>query len=390
MKTPARRGRRTVVFLVALLAPMASWAQAQSPAVLHAPPQHDSLAARLQWARSTAGGATYTDGVWIGYSIQRYMHEDSHIGNFDSRNRHRPTLDQILRGESVPAPSAEAIREQQMLDAARRALRADGKDEQSREKVLKDVAILFRVPPRVTKLTQLERVRISNLDVHVDLKGLPLLWLGAVEDTESVPFLDGLYGKVQPRKPRKELMVAVSLHDTKDLAIPCLQRYVTTEKDEELRSEAAFWLGQQDHPEVLKTLRKVVVEDPSTKVRKKAVFALSQMTLEEATDGLIDVARSDTSRKIQKEAIFWLGQKASQKARESLTDVVFDNEEIEIQEQAVFAISQWPKDQSIPALSKIGKDHPHPKVRQKAIFWLGETRDPRAVEALVEILKGAG
>ena len=377
-----------VALLAALLAPAASWAQTPSPAVLHAPARHDALVARMQWARSTATGAPYADGVWIGYSIQRYMHENSRIGNFDSRDRHRPTLYQVLRGESVPTFSAEAVREQQVMDAAQRTLRSGDKNQAPSEKVLKVIAILFRCPPHVTDLTQSERVQISDLDCHVDLKGLPLLWLGAAEDAESVPFLDGLYGKVRKRKPRKDLIVAIGLHDTKDLTVPCLQRYVTEDKDQDLRAEAAFWLGQQDHPEALKTLRKVVTEDPSVQVRKKAVFALSQMSLEEATDGLIDVARSDASQAIQKEAIFWLGQKASEKARQSLTEVVFDNEEIEIQEQAVFAIAQWPKDESIPALGKIGKEHPHPKVRQKAIFWLGETRDPRAVDALVEILKG--
>jgi HEAT repeat protein len=366
---------------------MASVGYAQSAVVLHAPPQHKTLSARLQWAHSAVG--QYREGAWVGYSIQKYMHENSHIGNYGSRTRDLPTLDQVLRGETVPTPSARVTREQQMLNAARRALHSGNDDKESREKVLKDVAILFRLPPRAKDLAQLDKVRISNLDLHVDLKDLPLLWLGAVEDAESIPLLDGLYGKVQERKPRKDLMVAVSLHDTKDLVVPCLQRYVTKEKDQDLRGEAAFWLGQQDHPEALKTLRQVVKEDESIKVRKKAVFALSQMSLEGAVDGLIDVARSDASRDLQKEAIFWLGQKASEKARKSLKDVVFDNEETEIQEQAVFAISQWPKDQSIPALSDISKNHPHPKIREKAIFWLGETRDPRAVDALVEILKGS-
>jgi HEAT repeat protein len=376
-----------VAFVIAVLAGALSSAPAQSEVVLHAPPQHTTLAARLQWARSAAG--QHADGVWVGYSIQRFMHENSHIGNYGSRTRDLPTLDQVLRGETVPAPSAGVTREQRMLNAARRALRSGSDDKEPREKVLKDVAIVFRLPPRAKDLTQLEKVRISNLDLHVDLDGLALLWLGAVKDAESIPLLDGLYGKVQERKPRKDLMVAVSLHDTKDLVVPVLQRYVTKEKDENLRSEAAFWLGQQDHPEALKTLRKVVKDDASLKVRKKAVFALSQMSLEGATDGLIDVARSDASRDVQKEAIFWLGQKASAKARQSLKDVVFDNEETEIQEQAVFAISQWPKDQRIPALGDIAKNHPHPKIREKAIFWLGETRDPRAVETLVEILKGS-
>jgi len=387
MKTTAGRKRCVIAILLAFLASMASAGYARSPVVLHAPPQHTALAARLQWAHSAAG--QHADGVWIGYSIQRLMHENSHIGNYGSRTRHLPTLDQVLRGETVPAPSAGVTREQQMLNAARRALRSSGDDKESREKVLKDVAIIFRLPPRAKDLTQLEKVRISNLDLYVDLKGLPLLWLGAVKDAKSIPFLDGLYGKVQQRKPRKDLMVAVSLHDTKDLVVPALQRYATKEKDQDLRGEAAFWLGQQDHPDALKTLRKVVKDDASLKVRKKAVFALSQMSLEGAVDGLIDVARSDASRELQKEAIFWLGQKASAKARKSLKDVVFDNEETEIQEQAVFAISQWPKDQSIPALGDIAKNHPHPKIREKAIFWLGETRDPRAVEALVEILKGS-
>ncbi len=372
------------ILLLAVLS--LSWAEARSQEVLHAPTEGYSLSQRLAWAQSQTSATNYSDGYWIGYSIERAMYENSYIGSDDVTRRHLPTLLELLRGERVDHRDANAIREQQMLGQARETLRSDSRNRPP-QKVLKEVAILLRYPSGAVGSAPFDRVEISNLDRQVNLESRPLLWLGTVKDGESIPFLDSLYQKLDRPGAKKGVIVALSLHDTKSSVVPCLQRYIAAEKDAELREEIAFWLGQQNHPAALKTLQKVVKEDVAVNVRKKAVFAISQMTLPEATDGLIDAAYTGKPAEVQKDAIFWLSQKASAKARESLREIAFDPRTTEIHEQAVFAISQWPKDQSIPALSKIAKDHPNPKIRKKAIFWLGQSGDPRAIDALVEIVK---
>lgn len=360
-------------------------ARAQSQTVLHAQSKGRSLAQRLNWAHSQAN-AQYTDGYWIGYSIKRYMYENSHIGSYNSNRKILPTLYNILRGEQIVTTDTELLREQEILNRAQKTLKSGDSEH---HKVLKEVAILFHYPSGDAEPAQLDKIRLTNLDCHVNLDGHLLIWLDTIEDSESIPYLDGLYEKLSRPKLKKDIIVAISLHDTKLKVIPCLQKYITGEENDDLRGEAAFWLGQQNHIDALKILQKVIKEDTSFKVRKKAVFGISQMDIEKATDYLINAAYTGRPGDVQKEAIFWLGQKASKKAMESLTDIVFDKETTEVHEQAVFAISQWHKDKSIPALSKIGKEHPNPEVRKKAIFWLGQTGDPRAVDTLVEIIRAS-
>ena len=392
---------------------------ALSQDVLHAPAEHQSFAQRLDWAKSTAkSNPALLDGYWIGYSIERYMHENSRMGNTGRNDKSLPTLQEILSGVGRADP--DVMQERKLLAAVQKELQSVSVEKRESQKVLKEVGILLSYPSPDAGIADFDKVTMSTLDCLVDLKGRPLLWLGTVKDAESIPFLDRLYESSQRDKCKRGLMAAVSMHETKSLVIPCLKRYVTQEDNVELRCQAVFWLAQQDHRDAFDILKNVVRNDASSKVRKEtvfwigqkaktddlievietvalkdaereirkqAVFALSQAPDERGVDALINIARSNADRTVQKDAIFWLSQKATKKAMESLEDIAFDAEHTELQERAVFAISQRPKDQSIPALSKICKDHPNPKVRKKAIFWLGQTGDPRAVDTLAEILK---
>ncbi|MBN2316200.1 MAG: HEAT repeat domain-containing protein [Sedimentisphaerales bacterium] len=392
---------------------------ALSQDVLHVPAEHKSFTQRLDWTRSTAtSNPALADGYWIGYSVERYMHENSRMGHSGRNDKGLPTLQELLLGVKRTEPDAE--QERSMITAAQEELRSVSTEDN--RKVLKEVAILFCYPSSKAGVADFENVTMSTMDCFVDLKDRPLIWLGKVKDEESIPYLDKLYEDSEREKCKRGLMAAVSMHETKNLVIPCLQSYATQEESAKVRSQAVFWLAQQDHQDAFEILKKVVRNDASSKVReetvfwigqkaktddlieiieivalkdsvrevrKKAVFALSQAPDERGVDALIKIARSNKDRTTQKEAIFWLGQKASEKAMKSLEDIVFDVEQTELQERAVFAISQQPKDRSIPALSRICKDHPNPEVRKKAIFWLGQTGDSRAVDVLAEILKKA-
>jgi len=411
--------RRPNGYVLVLIILSLAWANARSQEVLRVPAEKETLAQRLDWARSAAKtNPSLRNGYWIGYSIQRYMHEGSRMGWSGSSDRDIPTLQEILSG--VGPAGSDAAQERKMLSVVQKELQSASADKKERQKVLKEVGLLFRYPSSDAAMADFDEVHMSTLDCLVDLKGRPLVWLGTVKDAESIPFLDKLYAGSQRDKGKRGLMAAVSMHDTKSLVIPCLKKYVTEEDNVELRCQAVFWLAQQDHRDAFEILKNVVRNDTSSKVRedtvfwigqkaktddlievvetvalkdavrevrKKAVFALSQVPDERGVESLIRIARTEKDLATRKEAIFWLSQKASKRAMESLEEIVFDAEHTELQERAVFAISQWPKDQSIPALSKICREHRNPKIRKKAIFWLGQTGDPRAVDTLAEILK---
>jgi HEAT repeat protein len=403
MKQYAKRNANTLLLLWLSLTLAAPWKHVSAQEVLHAPPEYQSLAQRLEWAKSTVKKSPLPNGYWIGYSIERYMYEDSHIGWRGRGERDLPTLHELLLGKGRTGP--DVARERDILAAVQRTLQPDSADKTQNQKVLKEVAILFRYPVPDANITDFEKVHMSTLDCSVDLEALPLVWLGTVKDTESIPFLDELYKSSQREQCKRALMAAVALHETKNRVIPCLQKYVTQETNTDLRCQATFWLAQQDHRDAFDILKHVAQDDASSKVRKKAVFWIGQKA---RTDDLIQcletVAQKDPAREVQKqavfalsqapdgrgvealkriagtakdattrkEAVFWLGNKTpSDDVVQFLETVVQKDSAPEVRERALHALAQAPQNLGVPALINVAKSHPDKTIRKKAVFWVG-------------------
>ncbi len=370
--------------LIAALAWTGTAALGASQEVVRPPRAVSSLAARMDWANKEASRRGFHDGYWIGYSIRRLMGERSTIGSYDSEAQFKPTLRQIIEGQEsgVPARADEGA----VQDKARLVLNDLEKQSRAEKKVWKEIAILFRNGKRAG--AAVDRVRLNNLDMHVDLEGLPLIWLGKAADEESLDWLKTMYREVQAEKAKEPVLAAIGIHQSHSLVIPILASVLESGETDSLRKNAAFWLGQQNDRKAYDILMRTADKDSSRQVREAAIFAVSQLEIEESVDGLIGLARTATHEDVRHQAIFWLGQKASAKATATLETLAYQSGEMKVQEQAVFALSQLPGNEGVDALIKVVKTHPSAGIRKKAIFWLGETGDPRALEVLVEIVKG--
>jgi len=421
-----------------------------SQTIIKHPNPADKLDQRWEWALKEAKKSNFKDGCWIGYSIQRLMGENSYIGAFHSPPRTGEIpLAEIIYGKKDPSKEKKISDEQAIKEAAGQALKKLASGKHPEEKILKDVALLFEFDKKVSP-ESIEKIQVSNLSLYVDLKNKPLIWLGTAEHSQSIPLLEQIYKFVGSTEIKEKLVTAVGIHEPVDLTVTFLEKALLsndandvrenaafwlgqqdTERalkillktaqadrsedvreksvfgisqikitgatdaliylaekadDEEVREKAIFWLGQRQGENALKFLVKIAKTDPSSDVREKAVFAISQMKSDEATDELIDLAYHARENNVRKKAIFWLGQKASKKAVAALEDVVNKDDDEEVQQQAVFALTQLPDHRGVPNLIKIARTHPSRKVRKKAIFWLGQSDDPRALDALVEIV----
>ena len=345
--------------------------------VVRPPQAGGTLSGRMDWALKESAQRGYKNGFWTAYSIRRLMGQDSSIGTFSSRSRMESTLQEIISGkESIRS------RAQQVLDDLEKA----GCPE---KEVWKDVAILVRYENSASAVP--ERVRLSSFNLSFDLEGRPLIWLGEVDDEESLAWLKTAYQKIKTEEGKEGVLAAVGIHESPAAVIPILASVLKSQETAELRKNAAFWMGQQNDRKAYEILLETAKTDRSSKVREGAVIAISQVELEESVDGLIDLARHGPDQGVRKQAVFWLGQKASRKAAGALEDFAFDSRETKIQEQAVFALSQLPDRAGLDALIKVAKTHPNAGLRKKAAFWLSEChdpRDPRALNALIEIIKG--
>ena len=420
--------------------------------VLLCPQASESLNQRWEWAVKETKQRSYRDGYWIGYNINKWMGENSFTGTYNWPPRDdEPSLKELLFGIRVEDLTPDISEQEILRQTAETALERSRDKHKPEKKVLKEVALLFRFTGDQRRTDRIEKLKTSNLSLHVDLKDLPILWLGEAKDPESVALLDNMVRSEENADQKEKFITAIGIHGDPDAVIPPLREILFSKEDDEIREKAAFWLGQQDDKRVLTILMKTAKTDVSSEVREKSVFAISQVDLPEAVDRLVElaeraddrgvqekaifwlgqtkdpkalkilvgIARSDPSPELREKAvfglyqidnekgiealielayksrhmavreksIFWLGQRASKKAVKVLEDVSFNDADSEIQEKAVFALSQLPHAEGVPKLIEISKTHPNPSVRKKAIFWLGQSEDERALDYLVELVR---
>jgi hypothetical protein len=343
------------------------------------------LQTRFDWALGRPAPAGAAKVFWIGYSVEKLMSERSYIGSYDSRKLGRElTVAEILAGRKEPEAAGGAGDD--VRAAAQAALDGiDGRGKPDR-KILKELGFFFKYERGKTPV--LVEVGLANLDGWFDFEAVPLYWLGKTEAGESVPLVERLYARAGTDESRERLLMAAGCHDAPALAVPFLARVLGGDGPDELRKDAAFWIGQQNDTEGLRILAQAARSDKSKEVREGAVFAISQVDLPAAADVLIALAKGADRPDVRKQAIFWIGQMASEKAGPALEEFARKDGNVEIQKQAVFALSQLPDGQGVEPLIKLAKTHPDPRVRKQAVFWLGESGDPRALETLIAIIKG--
>ncbi len=345
-------------------------------AVVLCPDQSLSLTERWKWASQNGARLAGGKDLWVGYCIKRLMNEDSYMnsGNFYSSSMEtRRSLYDILLGDS----SRRSSENRSWSDRARNKI----------VKVMKDVAILVRMDGGFDDEASVRKLSVSNMDLFVDLRNKPLVWLGDAVDDQSVTLLKVLYDRQSSTDLRKDLLTAIGIHQSSKQAFQFLAGVLKSEQAENIRTQAAFWLSQQDREESLPLLVEAAQNDRSTKVREQSVFAISQLSSDESAEALINLARTARDTKVRAKAAFWLGQKASKKAVATLESIIADDEETDVQRQALYALAQIHSTDGLERLIKIAKTHPNPRVRKQAIQCLGQSDDPKALDALIAIVR---
>jgi hypothetical protein len=365
--------RRTILVLLAFVV-LACGLTAQE--VVRCPTQSLSLSECWRWASRDGSRLIGGRECWVGYSVKRLMYQDSYVnsGSISSGNgERRRDLYEVIYGDT---------------SGRRENSRNWGGTEKNRIfKVLKDVAILMRISGNFDAEGSTKKLELSNMELHVDLRNTPLLWLGEADDNQSVGLLKELFDRQPSIQMQKDLVTAIGIHQNSTNGLPFLTTVLKSEQDDNLSSQAAFWIGEQNRAESLPILMAAAKGDRSAKVKEQCVFAISRLSSDESTDALIELAREAKDTKVRGKAAFWLGRKASQKAVATLESIIADDDETDVQRQALFALAQIHSSEGVERLIQIAKTHPHPRIRKQAIQCLGQSDDPRALEALIAIVR---
>ncbi len=365
------------IFLAALVA------RSDAQTVIHDRDTGKSLSERWDWAIHQAQTRDFPDGYWVGYSIERLMGERSFIGSFSSDEaRNRPSLLEVITGMK-PEVRLDTRSGHEPDEPGH--VTDEGAEERPESRVVKEVAILFHILSGGKQ--ECDALKVSNLSLHVDLEGYPVVWLGSARQQESVGFLESRYAASASTRVRKSIIMAVGLHGEVKSSIEFLRKILLGSEAPEIRKESAFWLSQTQADEARTILVQAAKEDRAETVREEAIFGLSQLHGEASVDALIQLAKELQDREMRKKAIFWISQKASKKAVRALSSFVEKDHDTEVQRNALFALTQMDGNGGLDKLISVAKTHPNPRIRKEAIFWLGQSDDPRALAALVDIVK---
>lgn len=155
------------------------------------------------------------------------------------------------------------------------------------------------------------RMRLRSADAPIDLRGLPLVWLGTAGADESIAQLRTLRSGAGDAL-RAELAAAVALHANTGSVLRGSRVLLAEESVPAIRSELVQWLPRA-HPRsdaVAAALVDIAFGDAAATVRAEAVDALSDMGGEQARIALERVAREHPELKLRSEAAQTLAHRA--------------------------------------------------------------------------------
>jgi hypothetical protein len=320
-------------------------------------------------ATMAAAEKNATSPMWIGYSVKAVEGERTICcGNYN-----------VSREEGCGRCELETDRDHWNNSSNKNisgAMKLEG---------VEQLIVLFRLQDK-----HITRVKVASEDCVLDAGGLPLVWLEDVKAADSVAFLSGYVrdgsGDGGDRQSiGNEALTAIALHEGGD-AEAALASFTGPAQPEELRKQAAFWLGVARGKEGFTVLQRMVKKDPSTEVRAHVAFALSVSKEPAALEEMIRVAHEDESGHVRGQAIFWLAQKAGKRAVSVIDGAIANDPDTDVKKQAVFALSQLPKDEGVPKLIQVAENNRNPEVRKQAMFWLGQSQDPRALGFFEKVL----
>ena len=249
----------------------------------------------------------------------------------------------------------------------------------------RQLVVLFRLEAK-----KVVRIRVASEDCTLDAGGLPFVWLEGVKAAESVALLETFVRGAEFESHGDHglgqgALTAIALHADSS-AGRAFESFVKPEQREELRRQAAFWLGEARGKSGLTALQNMAKTDPSSNVRAHVTFALSVSHEAGALDEMIRMAHDDASSHVRGQALFWLAQKAGKRAVGTITGAIENDPDTDVKKKAVFALSQLPKDEGVPKLIEVAQTNRNPAVRKQAMFWLGQSNDPRALQFFEKVL----
>ena len=219
---------------------------------------------------------------------------------------------------------------------------------------------------------RLEGVHGSTIGLPMELRGMPVFWLGAAATASSLERVTSLYSNAATVQLKKELVTAAAVHDDSPAVVAWLERRVGSNDSDEIRAEAAEWLAWHPIEASLTALERIARKDGASRVRQEAAEALGDLAMPRATDVLVDLAGTLADKDARREAVEALGERQELQARDALGRIARQDPSPDIQQEAVETLGAFHDQRGVPLLIELARTHPNPQVRREAIETLGK------------------
>jgi HEAT repeat protein len=224
-------------------------------------------------------------------------------------------------------------------------------------------------------------VWIGNVELNPRVESPVLRWLGHFETGPMLSLLESLYGDPNPRI-REGVVAAVGAQSDADAAIPFLTRALRADESEDVRDEAASWLGRQYDARALPVLVAAVETDKSRDVQREAVEAIGELRVEAALDALLQIVAEHPEVRVRQEAVESIANFRTARAARALERIILNDKHRSIQNEAIEALGDMPPDLGTPLLSSLLATHPVSSIRAEVAEVLGERPSDESIVAL--------
>jgi HEAT repeat protein/beta-lactamase regulating signal transducer with metallopeptidase domain len=334
--------------------------------VVRHPDAAQPLAQRWAWAHAQARQMNRRS-YWIGYTVRRpaWLEHSIYVDREIDVVGHNITL----RGRMLGDFRGFSFR------GVRLAPLVGGGDSD-------DIALVFGFTSDRGGRPALVRVHAASYFLPMDFASRTLFWVGAADDAQSIPAVDGLFAAATPEL-KEDLVAAVGVHGSSSTVVPILTRWLTSDEATDVRGQAAEWLGFHPDAAAVRALARAARSDRAGDVRREAAEALGDNTLPAATDSLIAVARTADDPDARREAVEGLAQKGDDRALAALQAILVGDQNEDVQREAVETLGDFPGGRGMRAVLDAAKTHPRSDVRREAIETLGQNAAP--FDALAEL-----
>jgi hypothetical protein len=231
---------------------------------------------------------------------------------------------------------------------------------------------------------QVHSLLAAGPDCPVDAAGQALAWLEQADETATVSWLEELARNAGEDLASQALYTLSMASEPSTTGR--LQAMARLPGDEPAH-QAIFWLGEARGTDGYHALAALLEELPDGDTRQQINFALSQNGSEAALTRLEQVARQDRDREQRSNALFWLAQENADRAEPLLRELLDNPPAGLDVEQALFAVSQLDGGRGDAMLFEIARDPGRPDaMRRQAFFWLANSDSQETREQLTRLL----